>query len=102
MAEELPLADYYTLIGVAGNATPEEVRRVYGERVREVIGDAELFGALNEAFETLKDPARRAAYDRQLRLQAQAVNSPTIAPVMTGGTRMNDNPTMAGVSDAAT
>ncbi len=102
MAEELPLADYYTLIGVAGNATPEEVRRVYGERVREVIGDAERFGALNEAFETLKDPARRAAYDRQLRLQAQAVNSPTIAPVMTGGTRMNDNPTMAGVSDAAT
>lgn len=90
-----PLADYYARIGIAGDAAPEEVRRVYGERIREAMGDAERFAALNEAFETLKDPARRAAYDRQRRIQAQT-SPPSPAPphgAKPEEKRMNDNPT---------
>ena len=93
MAEE-KLPDYYSLIGVSAEASPEELRRVYGEQVRDAMSEPERFAALNEAFETLKDPARRAAYDRQRRLQAAS---------MPEGTRVinENNATIAAPMPAA-
>ena len=72
MATEEKLPDYYSLIGVSAEASPEEVRRIYGEQIREAMNAPERFAALNEAFEILKDPTRRAAYDRQRRLQTSS------------------------------
>jgi pSer/pThr/pTyr-binding forkhead associated (FHA) protein len=64
------LPDYYARLGVPEDASPEEVRRVYGEKVRDAMGDRFRFMALNEAFDVLKDAAKRAAYDRRRRLGA--------------------------------
>lgn len=57
--------DYYALIGVPPTATQEEIRRVYGDRVRTAMdaNDQPLFERLVAAFDVLKDDSRRAAYD---------------------------------------
>lgn len=57
--------DYYAVIGVPSDATPEEIRRVYGERVRDAQREPERFTSLVAAYEILKDAAQRAAYDRR-------------------------------------
>jgi pSer/pThr/pTyr-binding forkhead associated (FHA) protein len=63
--------DYYAIIGVARDATPEEIRRVYGEKIREAQSDTERFSSLSTAYEILKDTAKRAAYDRRQALIPQ-------------------------------
>jgi pSer/pThr/pTyr-binding forkhead associated (FHA) protein len=65
------LPDYYARLGIAEDASPEDIRRVYGEKVRDAMGDRFRFMALNEAFDVLKDTAKRAAYDRRRRLGTQ-------------------------------
>jgi molecular chaperone DnaJ len=62
--------DYYALLGVPPTASPAELRRAYRQRARRLHPDvnrapdaAARFAALTEAYETLSDPARRAAYD---------------------------------------
>ncbi|GAB4457483.1 MAG: hypothetical protein OHK0029_17350 [Armatimonadaceae bacterium] len=57
--------DYYALLGVSPDAGPEEVRRVYGEKIRHAQSDTERFALLTGAYDILKDPAKRAAYDRR-------------------------------------
>lgn len=70
--------DYYALLGVPRNATPEQIRRAYREAALRLHpdrnvrpGDTELFMDVNQAFEVLNDPASRAAYDERL-LAAEA------------------------------
>lgn len=65
--------DYYALLGVPRNATLEQLRRAYREAALRLHpdknvqdGDTELFLDVGRAYETLSDPARRAAYDAQL------------------------------------
>ncbi len=65
--------DFYALLGVPRNATPEQLRRAYREAALRLHpdrntnpGDTELFLAVNEAYEVLIDPERRAAYDAEL------------------------------------
>jgi len=60
--------DLYAVLGLGEGASPEEVRRAYRDRAQDAMSDRERFEALSNAFETLKDPARRAAYDRRRRL----------------------------------
>jgi len=59
--------DPYVVLGVAPSATREAIRAAYRSLARrhhpDLGGDAARMAALNEAWDTLKDPARRMAYD---------------------------------------
>lgn len=63
--------DYYGIMGVPRDATPEDIKRAYRQLARkhhpDVSKDPQAearFKQLGEAYEVLKDPVKRAAYDR--------------------------------------
>lgn len=65
-------ADFYQVLGVRPDATPEEIRAAYYRLARtchpdvSTLPDAEeRMRRVNEAYELLSDPERRAAYDRK-------------------------------------
>jgi curved DNA-binding protein len=62
--------DYYARLGLAKDATPEDIRRAYRQLARKYHPDVSKetdaeaqFKEVAEAYEVLKDPERRAAYD---------------------------------------
>jgi len=63
--------DYYEVLGVAKDASEAEIKKAFRSRARDVHPDTsdhddaeELFKELNEAYEVLSDPDKRANYDR--------------------------------------
>jgi curved DNA-binding protein CbpA len=84
------VTDHYAVLGVARDATHEQIRRAYRERMRKVHPDSAVGGAgggagsaagggagasassaaevtrITQAWSVLSSPARRAAYDVQL------------------------------------
>jgi Ca-activated chloride channel family protein len=72
--------DLYAQLNLTIDATPEEIRSAYRQLARQhhpdaqgAAGTAMLFRQIQDAYETLSDPNRRAAYDRQ---QIEAGQSP--------------------------
>ena len=68
--------DPYEILGVGRDATPGELSSAYRRAVRRLHPDvrpadtqaaAAEFAALQEAYELLRDPDRRAAHDRAQR-----------------------------------
>ena len=63
--------DYYGVMGVDRKASPEEIKNAYRKLARKYHPDVskepgaeEKFKELGEAYETLKDPEKRTAYDQ--------------------------------------
>lgn len=61
--------DYYQILGVGKNADEAEIKRAYRKAAHKHhpdkgSGDEEKFKQVNEAYQVLSDPQKRAAYDR--------------------------------------
>jgi curved DNA-binding protein len=63
--------DYYRIMGVDRDASQDEIKRAYRKLARKYHPDVssepdaeERFQEVQEAYEVLKDPEKRAAYDR--------------------------------------
>ena len=69
------VTDYYQTLEVDENATPDAIKKAYRKLARAYHPDRnpgdpaaeERFKGVQEAYETLSDPARRRAYDRERR-----------------------------------
>lgn len=63
--------DYYEVLGVQRNAAPEEIKKAFRRLARQYHPDVSKepgaeakFKEINEAYEVLSDPQKRAMYDR--------------------------------------
>jgi molecular chaperone DnaJ len=67
----MPKRDYYEVLGVARNDTEEEIRKAFRQKALQYHPDRnkspeaeEQFKEINEAYQALTDPRKRAQYDR--------------------------------------
>src|SRR5215510_6875659 len=65
--------DYYAILGVSRDASPEDIKRAYFKAAQKLhpdknvaAGETELFMDAQVAYETLANPKRRAQYDATL------------------------------------
>lgn len=66
-------SDYYAVLGVARNASQEEIKRAYLKAAQRLhpdknkaVGETEIFLEVQQAYETLSNPDRRKKYDATL------------------------------------
>ncbi len=62
------MKDYYKILGVDRNASQEEIRKAFHRLAHQYHpdkgGDPEKFKEINEAYQVLSDPVKRAQYDK--------------------------------------
>lgn len=64
--------DYYEVLGIARGASPDEIKKAYRQKAKELHPDRNAddpqaeakFKEANEAYDVLKDAEKKAAYDR--------------------------------------
>jgi len=63
--------DYYAVMGVARDATADQIKQAYRKLARKYHPDVskepdaeQRFKEVGEAYEVLRDPQKRAAYDQ--------------------------------------
>lgn len=86
--------NYYQILNVAKEATPEEIKRAYRRLARQYHPDLnpgdkeaeETFKDIGEAYEILSDPDRRAKYDQFSRYWTQGKKGGTATKVRRGAT----------------
>ena len=75
--------DYYAVLGILRDSSPEEIRRAYFAAARKfhpdqnrLPGETELFLQVQRAYEVLSNPERRMQYDRTLPQDDSGAQSP--------------------------
>lgn len=60
--------DYYKILGISKNASPDEIKRAYRRLAQQYHpdkgGNPERFKEINEAYQVLSDPQKKAQYDQ--------------------------------------
>lgn len=66
------MSDYYSILGISKQASPDDIKSAYRKLAKELhpdvnkANDAEdRFKKVSEAYETLSDPKKKLAYDNQ-------------------------------------
>ncbi|MBX3653721.1 MAG: J domain-containing protein [Ramlibacter sp.] len=88
-----PGRSFYDVLGVARQATPEDIRRAYRRRAQKFHPDksggrsdaAAIMAQINKAYEVLSDAGHRAAYDEQLNAVTPYGRSRPAIPLVIGG-----------------
>jgi Ca-activated chloride channel family protein len=72
--------DYYSILGVPRDASREEIKRAYFEAAQKLhpdrntaAGETEIFLEVQQAYEVLSNPKRRAKYDATLPPEEKAI-----------------------------
>ena len=100
--------DYYELLGVDRHAPDREIKRAYYNLARglhpdkakspeEARGNAERLATISRAYNTLKDPQKRAEYDKSLGV-SQPTSPPASTPAPKTPAPQPDPPTSPGAS----